>query len=302
MSKDYYIRTMQAGRFVKTVRYKRSLPSDSKAARRAKSAVTCKAQRYINVKNAADKLELLLCANFDNKKACFCTLTFAASKLPATRKDAKALTAKYFVDIRKEWKRRNKDNPKYIYTIEGETLASRPDARSIDADSWELTPWRDRNRWENMSAVADQEATEQPTRFHVHCFLLLDKADYETVKAFWPYGHVYINPMKVNEISTFQRLACYVMKERRDGAKPNGDRAYIPSKNLEQPVTTGYWCHDYEAIEPPHGAELIESGREDTYYTSFQYCSYRLPRAQQLPQPYTSRGRLGNKKLRTKRE
>ena len=137
-----------------------------------------------------------------------------------------------------------------------------------------------------------QEGAEQPVRFHVHCFLLLNKSDYDTVRAFWRYGYVYINQMKVNEITTFSRLATYVTKDSRNEKKPNGSRVYVPSLNLEKPKIEGHWCEEYETIEPPRGAEIIRSGRDDTMYTSFQFCYYRLPRPQQPPQPYKSKGKL----------
>ena len=55
----------------------------------------------------------MLCANFDHKTAHFVTLDFADEHLPATRKEAKAIAAAFFAELRKEWKRQGKDL-KYI--------------------------------------------------------------------------------------------------------------------------------------------------------------------------------------------
>lgn len=295
MAKEYYIRTITAGRYCKTVRYRRSLPSDSKAVRLAKRAVTNKAQRFINLKNATEKLQFLLCANFDSKESCFCTFTFDNDHLPANRKHTQAIWADFLRSLREEWKRQGREL-KYIYTIEGEALASSPNACPVDGIQWEIAPWRDKERWEMLDGVAAQDGAEQPVRLHAHCFLPLRKGDYEAVRAFWRYGHVYINQMRVNEITTFQRLAFYVTKEKRCDEKPVGAHSYVPSRNLTPPAVTGHWCSECETVEPPQGAEVIHSGRDDTFYTSFHFCYYRLPRQQQPSQRCKSKGRISSRR------
>lgn len=303
MAKEYYIRRRVAGRYVKVVRYSRTLPNDSAAARKAKRTATTAAQKFINVKNATEKLQLLLCANFDSKDACFCTFTFRDDQLPANQKHARLIFRDFLNQLRKEWHRHSREL-RYIYTVEGDPLSLSPSAAAVSSLPWEITPWREQERWAQMDDQTAQDDTETSIRLHVHCFLLLQKEDCETVKALWPHGQVYINAMKVNELTTFQRLAAYVTKEKRTDAtgKSNGSRAYIPSLNLEQPVTDGHWCADYEGIQLPKGAEEIRSGseRDDVYGTSMEYILYRLPRPQQVPQPYKSKGRL-QKKGRRKR-
>ncbi|MCI8620158.1 MAG: hypothetical protein HFG44_08865 [Oscillospiraceae bacterium] len=291
MSKEFYIRTLTAGRYCKVVRYKRSIPSDGNIARNKKRAATTKAQQFINCKNATEKLEMLLCANFDSKESYFCTLTFDESHLPATRKEAIQVVSGYLRELRQEWTRHGRQL-KYIYIVEGESLASSPTARSVDNVSWEITPWKNREYWEMLDIPRTTGKHEPSKRFHVHMFLLLQKKDCEVVRAMWTSGHIYINQMKVNETASFQRIAAYVTKEKRNNKMPNGARGYIPSKNLTQPVSEGHWCSECETIEPPRGAEVILSGREDTFYSSYQYCYYRLPRPQQPPKPYKRKGNV----------
>ena len=235
----------------------------------------------------------MLCANYDHKTAHFVTLDFADEHLPATRKEAKAIAAAFFADLRKEWNRQGKEL-KYIYTLEGEPLSRSPDAVPVSACQWEITPWRDRDRWERLEPP-EAEQEERPIRFHIHVFLLLDEAGKDAVRAIWDKGYSYINRMRVNDLETFHRLAAYVTKDRRNGKTENGARIYTPSLNLEKPAVEGHWCEEYEAIEAPDGAEVIHSGREDSLYTSFQYCYYRLPRQQEQPEPYRSRGSLKDK-------
>lgn len=303
MAKEFYIRTMTAGRYKKVVRYSRTIPSDSKATRQAKQSATTSAQKFINIKNATEKLQLLLCANFDSKAACFCTFTFTDDQLPANQKHTRQIFRDYLALLRQEWKRQGRSLP-YIYTIEGESLNSSPSACQVATQQWELVPWRNKERWEQMDSQTAQGEPEPPTRLHAHTFFLLQKEDYETVRALWPYGQVYINPMKVNELTTFQRLASYVTKEKRIGNKGNGDRAYIPSLNLQQPIMDGHWCSEYESITLPKGAEEIKSGaeRDEVFGTSMEYILYRTPRPQQTSQPYKSKGTLvkRNRKNRSK--
>ena len=298
MGKGFYMRYRTAGRYTIVVRYSRSLPGDSAPVRAVKRAATTQMQKYINVKNATERLQLLLCANFDSKEAYFCTFTFTDEELPANRKHTKAIFAGYIRRLKNVLSREGRPF-KYIYTIEGEPLTSCPAAAPVAGNRWEITPWREKKRWEQLDTAA-QDSAEAPTRLHVHCFLLLRKGDYEVVRSLWPYGQIFIEKMHVNEQTTFVRLANYVTKESRAGVKGNGDRAYIPSTNLEQPVENGHWCSDFEGIVLPMGAEKLgsNSGSDYIYGSSWEYLSYRMPRDTQQPQPYKSKGKVYSKKNR----
>lgn len=293
MAKEYYMRTLTAGRYVKVVRYSRSLPSDSKVTRQHKQTATNAAQKFINIRNGTEKLQLLLCANFDSKEACFCTFTFQAEQLPANQRHTQRIFTGYLSKLRKEWRRTSRELP-YIYTVEGVPHASGAAPLADASSRWETIPWTEKGRWAQMDAPEPQETPEPATRLHVHCFFLLKKEDYLTIRALWPYGHVHINPMKVNEPTTFQRLASYVTKEKRTDQKGNGVRAYVPSLGLIQPEPGGRWCSEFEGITLPKGAEEIKSGSEndEIYGTSMEYLLYRLPRPVQTPQPYKSKGKL----------
>lgn len=295
MGKGYYIRTFTAGRYQKVVRYTRVLPGDSKSLRASKRAQTNAAQQYINIKNCAEKLQWLLCANYDSKDACFCTLTCKDDCLPKSRSEMKKRISSFVSLLRNEWKRQGRQL-KSIYTVEGESLAD--SAEAVQADSlWEVSPWRNPKRWDVVDQDCDAENSDSSVRLHGHIFLLLGKADYDTVRSLWPYGHVYINRMKVNVITTFSKLASYVLKEARSGKRPRGERSYIPSLNLIQPEVSGHWCDEYESIAVPHGAESIkqESVQDDVYGTSMEYVFYRMPREKQDPKPYKRKGNLNRK-------
>lgn len=300
MGKALYMRTITAGRYRKTVRYTRALPGDAKTVRAAKQAASNAAQKYLNIKNATDNLNLLLCANFDRPgKSCFCTFTFKPGAEPANQKHAGKIYAGYMRKLRPYLK-----DSRYIYVVEGTPLKSCPSAAPVEDREWEKAPWRQKERWEQLDSSAQEEAQGEETRLHIHCFLNLEKEEYEVVRALWPYGQVYISQMKVNELHSFPRLASYVTKEKREEKKGNGARAYIPSKNLEKPVVSGHWCTEHEGVVLPHGAEAIKRGAEydDVYGSSMEYIYYRMPRPQQLPEPYKSKGKIKGRPAKSRPE
>lgn len=297
MSKEYYIRTMRAGRYCKAVRYKRQLPGDTPKARAAKSLATTKAKQYINRKGSAEKLQMLMCANFDRKDAYFCTMTFDPKRLPPNRRQAQASIKNFLRRLRAEWKQAGRDL-KYIYTVEGEPISMHPEASAVDNIPWEVVPWTDKGRWEAMDSQQSQAGTDNPVRFHVHCLLLLRREDFPEIRKAWKYGNVHINPIKVNDIETFPRLAAYMTKESRAGGLSTGARGYVPCLSLEQPVLEGHWCDECETISPPRDAEVIHSGREDTFYSSYQYCFYRVPRKQQIAEPYKRKAGANRRKAK----
>lgn len=289
MAKDYYVRTIRAGRYVKSVRYRRSLPGDSDVVRAAKAATTCKAQRYINLKNAAERLQMLLCANYDTKDACFCTFTYSEDSLPANRKMSRQCIKDFLSALRREWRKQGRDL-KYIYNIEGTSLTADPKAKPVEGVQWEVRPWQVKSRWDTVEKPGKK--VKDAVRFHEHCFLILNKADRETVQKLWTHGLVFINPINVELPDTFHKLAYYVTKDARNGSLPSGARSYVPSRNLEQPEIEGHWCEEYEVLQPPSNADHIHTANETTDYTSFQYCSYRLPRPKRQPKSYKSKGRI----------
>ena len=300
MSKGLYMRTITAGRYQKTVRYTRALPGDAKTVRAAKQAATNAAQKYINIKNTTENLQLLLCANFDRpKESCFCTFTFKPGAEPANQKHAGKIFAGFVRKLRPYLK-----DSRYIYVVEGTPLKSCPSAAPVEDMEWEKAPWRQTERWEQLDSSDQGDAKGEEIRLHIHCFLNLEKGESETVRALWPYGQVYISQMKVNEIHSFSRLASYVTKEKRDDKKGNGARAYIPSKNLEKPVVTGHWCAEHEGIVLPQGAEAIKRGAEydDVYGSYMEYLYYRLPRPQQIPEPYKSKGKIKGQPTKSRPE
>ncbi len=284
MAKSLYMRTMRAGRLVKSVRYMRPLPGDSGRSRAAKTRHTKAAQRFINAKNCADRFQLLLYANFDSPRAHFVTFTYDDEALPESRKSAAGNPKRYFSAVRAEKKKRGEKLP-YIYTTEGVPLAVVSAAADVGRSLWEVRPWDVPERWEAMGEK-EREVLGDETRLHHHAVMLLSKRDYDLIRANWPHGHVYIEKIKISDFFSFERLAYYMTKESRAGKTGNGQRAYVPSVGLIQPDISGQWVEEYQDITPPAGATVICDTREENLFSSYHHCSFILPRQNPMPKEY----------------
>ena len=164
MAKSLYIRTVQAGRYLKAVRYTRAQPGDSKRVRQAKQAATNTAQKFINIKNSTERLEFLLCANFSRKGySCFCTFTFRPDCLPANQKHTQAIFSGFLRNLRKQL--RSEDGMKYIYTVEGIPLAECSCAAVVDDQLWEKRRGGRRNAGKCWAATPSQSLRRQNPGF-----------------------------------------------------------------------------------------------------------------------------------------
>jgi hypothetical protein len=265
------------------------MPNDTGRARAAKAKHTRAAQQFINAKNCADRLQLLLYANFDNQRACFVTFTYDDKHLPANKKAASRNAKRFFAEIRIEKKKQGEAFP-YIYTTEGQPLSVSPSAADVCGSLWEVRPWDCAEKWESVGDK-DSAALLDETRLHHHAIMLLSKKDYDIIRANWPYGHVYIEKIKISDFFSFECLAYYMTKESRAGKTGNGQRAYVPSVGLVKPTITGEWVEEYQDIQPPKGAKVICDTREENLFSSYHHCSFLLPRQSAPPKEYKPRQR-----------
>lgn len=290
------MRTFSAGRYRKVIRYPRSLPGDSPPTRASKRHHSAAAQRYINIRDCTERLQWLLCCNYDHKSAAFLTLTFDDEHLPDSRNGVKLCVQKLIRQLRPVFRNRGDPFP-VIYTVEGQ-----PSQSLRQADSpWEVAPWKDVKKWETLAGEDEQQ--DAPVRLHAHMFLLLpERDDRELVRSFWPHGRVHINYIRVNDFKSFQRLAAYVTKESRLGSRPDNEKAYVPSLGLIQPDVDGHWCKEAETIGFPAGVEQLGDGRERDHVSGYEssWIMYRHPRPTTKPKPYQPKVRTSRKRKQTK--
>ena len=281
------------------MRYPRTLPGDTPTVRSAKRGHSEAAQRYINIRDATERLQWLLCCNYDDKAAAFLTLTFDDEHLPTSRDGVRACAKKSIRQMRSYFRNRGDPFP-VIYTVEGQPERQLPQADS----NWEVAPWKDSRRWDALDEKSEDDLHEETARLHAHMFLLLpEKSDWDHVRSAWPYGHVYINYIKVNDFRSFQRLAAYVTKESRLGVRPENEKAYVPSLGLIQPQVDGRWCNEAETIGVPMGAEPLGSGHDRDDITGYErsWIRYRFPRPTNPPGSiYEPKGRIANHQNRRK--
>lgn len=110
-------KTIRAGRLVHDCAYTMCFPSDAPRARREKRKCTSAARQRMNLKRAAQKLELSLAANFGQRDLVL-SLGYDDAHLPETREAAVACLRKLLRQLRTV-RKRNGQELKYIYVTEG---------------------------------------------------------------------------------------------------------------------------------------------------------------------------------------
>lgn len=110
-------KTIRAGRLVHDCAYTMLYPSDAPRVRREKRKCSSAARQRMNMKRAAQKLELLLAANF-NQRDLVLSLDYDDEHLPETRQEAAQKLRKFLRQLRAHRRKRGEDL-KYIYITEG---------------------------------------------------------------------------------------------------------------------------------------------------------------------------------------
>lgn len=110
-------KTIRAGRLVYDCACTMCFPSDAPRARREKKKLTSAARQRMNLRRAAQKLELLLAANFGAGDLVL-SLDYRDDALPETREAAGKLMRKFLRQLRQHRRARGGEL-KYIYVTEG---------------------------------------------------------------------------------------------------------------------------------------------------------------------------------------
>lgn len=266
-----YRRIMRAGRLVKVCVYTPSISRGNEQARQHRRLATKTAQRFINCRNQTERLSLILAGNFDAENAVFITLTYEDDKLPTEKGQVKKHYEKFAREARAALKLKGKQFA-YARTIEGQSTANDPEAKNPCEIGYELKPWGDKQRWSKEGKAekkgADTDYTD-PVRFHCHIISSLDSSDYDTVRAMWTYGHVYIARIDTKDRESFPKLASYMTKDTRTGKTGVGERCYACSKGLARPVITGEWVEDDTEVVPT-GSYEFENSLDGT--SKWSYC------------------------------
>lgn len=189
----------------------------------------------------------LLIAANFGPKDLFVTYTYGDDSLPPDRQTARVNIRQHLTQLRL-LRRRSGTDLLYIYNIEGR---------------------------------------HGPKRLHHHAIINATGADFEQIRALWPYGMVEFEPIRDYG---YDELAQYMTKEAADGDKPHAARSYVPSRNLQRPIAEpAQWVPGNMGLELPGGARLVNAERFDNEFGRFQYLEYILPEMQPVKTRKTGR-------------
>lgn len=201
---------------------------------------TSLAQLFYNDKRSWVELKLWIAANF-SKDSLVLTLTYLDQYLPANKKEADKIIAKFNRRMRRARKRRGQEW-KYIYCTEG-------------------------FHGKSVSDLLEDDGDLEDRRLHHHMIINnVGPEDYDEIRSLWlGGGYIRIEPFDVKYCAA---LARYMTKEAREfgRAKP-GDRSWRKSKNLTK------YTVEYEPVKvdglafaPPRGAVDYEAFHEKNPY------------------------------------
>ena len=106
-------------------------------------------------------------------------------------------------------------------------------------------------------------------RPHAHIIINAIGGDLELFKSLWLWG----DDVQLNYIRErgYDGWAGYLTKERRE-ASLNGKKQFVPSRNLDRPVTT------YEWVDDGTGAQVLDEGGGRNEIASCKYIKYLMPK------------------------
>lgn len=248
------LKTIRAGRLVRSVVYTASPQPKEPRLRRARHQITSAAQAKFNLAKSMEKLEALIALNFPDG-FWWVTLTYDDAHLPEDRKAAGAIMRKYIRKLRGAWKLKGKDLL-YIYCTQ---------------------------------EVQDDGSL----RLHHHMVLSAadgGKDDFDTIRALWEYGsNLYIEWQDSDEAVTDK--ATYMTHEPRDHGKPRpGEQTWTPCRGLKRPEVEVIDVPDEVTLEAPAGAATIERDGTRNEWGEFLFIKYWLPKPGQFCGPHFNPG------------
>lgn len=247
------VKTITAGRLVRSVVYTVPSRQDPPKTRGARQRISSAAQARLNVRTSRDKLEQLLACNFGDGDL-WVTLTYDDKHLPADRDGARKMLQRFFRQLRAVRKRRG-DILKYVYCTQ---------------------------------QILD-DGTE---RLHHHMIInRTDADDFDDVRGLWAAG-ANIKTVRLNGDDDLTDKASYMCHEPVELGKPKpGEQMWTPSRGLARPVVETMDVPDSVTLEAPAGATNIESDSVQTEYGGWAYIKYWLPPIPQAEGIFYPRGR-----------
>lgn len=236
------LKTVTAGRLVYALCYSQPMGGDEPKERAAKNRISSAARQRLNFRQAWQKLELEIAANF-GAGDWFVTLTYDDGHLPGDREAAVKYMGEFLKRLRAQRKRQGRELL-YIYTTE--------------------------------------EMPDEPgghKRLHHHLIVNACPGDEELIPSLWAGGLVDLQPLLDGQHDGYEARARYMVKERHPGAvgRKVGLRAWTPSRNLKKPEVTSELVPENITVTPPPGAYVLDRAGDTNVFGSYVYIKYLLP-------------------------
>ena len=241
------LKTMRAGRLVRSVVYTASSRHDPPQARSPRHRISSEAQARFNLRKSTDKLEMLMALNFPDG-FWWVTLTYDNDHLPPNREAARKLLKKYIRKLRASWRLKGQEL-RYIYCTQ---------------------------------EVLDDGSL----RLHHHMVLSnCDRDDFDAIRGLWEYGSN-LDIQWLTGDGDITDKAIYMTHEPRDHGKPRvGEQTWTPCRGLKRPEVETMDVPDEVTLEAPPGAQTIERDALRNEWGEFSFIKYWLPRRDQLYGP-----------------
>lgn len=251
------LKTMRAGRLVRSVVYTAPCRKDPPQARGPRLRISSEAQAKFNLQKSTDKLEALLALNFP-EGFWWVTLTYDDAHLPENRDMARKLLKRYIRKLRQAWRLKQRELI-YIYCTQ----------EVLDDGSLRL-------------------------HHHMVCNNC-DWDDFDTLRSLWDAGSN-VDIQWRNSDDDITDIAVYMTHEPRDHGKPRlGEQTWTPCRGLKRPEVETMDVPDDVTLEAPPGAQTVERDALRNEWGEFSFIKYWLPRWDPVNPPQYGNGKGGTK-------
>lgn len=231
------LKTIQAGRFIRSVLYTPTYTPDRNMERSERSKLTSAAQQLINHKYLWQKLQALIECNFTSKDL-FVTLTYDNEHLPKSREQARRHIKAFIRRLRAARNSRG-ETTRYIYCIESRHEKGRLHHHMIVNDGLNMLE------------------------------LLCRLWKYGTPQ------DVQIDRIEAWSSKELARYMTKEPRDGVDAGY--GMRAWASSQNLERPIISTVWVDPNVRLAAPQNAYVVLSESVRNEFGRYDYLEYYLP-------------------------
>lgn len=148
-----------------------------------------------------------------------------------------------------------------------------------------------REAGQEFRMIWNVESRHEGGRYHHHCVINSTGRDLEDLKTAWPYGGVYIKPLRADKEKNYETLAKYMCKEYPEAV---GRRTWSYTRSCKHPEVESFLVSDDTALTVPEGAVVLASEKCSNQWSSWEYVkmiSEVLPRAPRAKRRHKRRSR-----------